>query len=37
MAKKQRSSDYYYSPTQAARVLRVTPTRVRQLLQAGEL
>jgi hypothetical protein len=37
MAKKQRTSDYYYSPTQAARVLRVTPTRVRQLLQAGEL
>jgi excisionase family DNA binding protein len=32
-----RRNDDYYSPAQAARVLRVTPTRVRQLLQAGEL
>jgi hypothetical protein len=33
----RRNGDDYYSPTQAARILRVTPTRVRQLLQAGEL
>ncbi|MDQ3942878.1 MAG: helix-turn-helix domain-containing protein [Actinomycetota bacterium] len=27
----------FYTPTEAALILRVTPTRVRQLLQAGEL
>jgi hypothetical protein len=31
------NGDDYYGPAQAARVLRVTPTRVRQFLQAGEL
>lgn len=37
MAEGRRNGDDYYSPAQAARVLRVTATRVRQLLQAGEL
>ena len=37
MAEGRHNGDDYYSPAQAARVLRVTPTRVRQLLQAGEL
>jgi len=37
VAEERRKGDDYYSPAQAARVLRVTPTRVRQLLQAGEL
>jgi excisionase family DNA binding protein len=37
VAEGRRNGDDYYSPAQAARVLRVTPTRVRQLLQAGEL
>jgi excisionase family DNA binding protein len=36
-ARELRNGDAYFSPSQAARVLRVTPTRVRQLLQAGEL
>lgn len=34
---EERSSQGYYTPTQAAHILRVTPTRVRQLLQSGEL
>ena len=29
--------DRYYSPVQAAHILRVTPARIRQLLQGGEL
>jgi len=37
VAEGRHNGDDYYSPAQAARVLRVTPTRVRQLLQAGEL
>jgi hypothetical protein len=39
VAEERRNCDdhYSYSPAQAARVLRVTPTRVRQLLQSGEL
>ena len=37
MAEGRRNGDDIYSPAQAARVLRVTPTRVRQLLQSGEL
>ena len=37
MAEGWRNGDDFYSPAQAARVLGVTPTRVRQLLQAGEL
>ena len=37
MAEGRRNGDDFYSPAQAARVLGVTPTRVRQLLQAGEL
>src|ERR671917_1644717 len=39
VAEERRNCDdhYGYSPAQAARVLRVTPTRVRQLLQSGEL
>jgi excisionase family DNA binding protein len=32
-----RSNDGYYTPMQAAHILRLTPTRVRQLLQSGEL
>jgi hypothetical protein len=32
-----RSNDGYYTPMQAAHILRLTPTRVRQLLQGGEL
>jgi hypothetical protein len=39
VAERRRDGDdyYYYSPAQTAHVLRVTPTRVRQLLQIGEL
>src|SRR5215203_923548 len=37
VTEERRNGDDYYSPAQAAHVLRVTPTRVRQLLQAGEL
>jgi uncharacterized small protein (DUF1192 family) len=37
VAEGRRNGDDYYSPAQAAHVLRVTPTRVRQLLQVGEL
>jgi len=37
VAEERRNGADYYSPAQAAHVLRVTPTRVRQLLQAGEL
>ena len=37
MAEGRRNGDDFYSPAQAARVLGVTPTRVRQPLQAGEL
>jgi excisionase family DNA binding protein len=37
VAEGRRNGDDFYSPAQAARVLGVTPTRVRQLLQAGEL
>ncbi len=33
----RRNDDLSYTPTEAARILRVTPTRVRQLLQDGEL
>lgn len=36
MAEGWRNGDSY-TPAQAARILRVTPTRVRQLLQGGEL
>jgi excisionase family DNA binding protein len=31
------NDDFSYTPTQAALILRVSPTRVRQLLQDGEL
>ncbi len=31
------SNDGRYTPTQAAHILRLSPTRVRQLLQSGEL
>ena len=33
----QRNEDFSYTPAQAALILRVSPTRVRQLLQEGEL
>jgi excisionase family DNA binding protein len=33
----RRNDEFSYTPTEAARVLRVSPTRVRQLLQDGEL
>jgi excisionase family DNA binding protein len=33
----ERHSGDHYTPSQAAHILRLTPTRVRQLLQAGEL
>ncbi len=33
----RRNHDFSYTPTEAARMLRVSPTRVRQLLQDGEL
>jgi uncharacterized heparinase superfamily protein len=33
----RRKDDFSYTPAQAALILRVTPTRVRQLLQDGEL
>ncbi len=36
MAEGERNGDSY-TPVQAARILRVTPARIRQLLQAGEL
>ena len=36
MAERERNSDSY-TPVQAAQILRVTPTRIRQLLQGGEL
>src|SRR3712207_9520679 len=32
-----RTDGGFYTPTEAALILRVTPTRVRQLLQSGEL
>lgn len=34
---EERSPHGYYTPTQAAHILRLSPTRVRQLLQSGEL
>jgi hypothetical protein len=34
---EERSPYGYYTPAQAAHILRLTPTRVRQLLQNGEL
>ena len=37
VAEGRRNGDDFYSPAQAARVLGVTPTCVRQLPQAGEL
>lgn len=37
MAEERRNGDDSYTPTEAARILRVTPARVRQLLQGGEL
>jgi hypothetical protein len=39
VAEERRNGDSHdsYTPTEAARILRVTPTRVRQLLQSGEL
>jgi excisionase family DNA binding protein len=36
VAEGERNSDSY-TPVQAAQILRVTPTRIRQLLQGGEL
>jgi excisionase family DNA binding protein len=33
----RRNHDFSYTPTEAARMLRVSPTRIRQLLQDGEL
>lgn len=33
----RRNHDFSYTPAEAARMLRVSPTRVRQLLQNGEL
>jgi excisionase family DNA binding protein len=33
----RRNDDFFYTPAQAALILRVSPTRVRQLLQDGEL
>jgi excisionase family DNA binding protein len=36
VAERKRNSDSY-TPMQAAQILRVTPTRIRQLLQGGEL
>ena len=37
MVEARRNDEFSYTPTEAARVLRVSPTRVRQLLQEGEL
>ena len=34
---EQRGSSGYYTPAQAAHILRLSPTRVRQLLHSGEL
>ena len=36
MAERERNGDSY-TPVQAARILHVTPARIRQLLQGGEL
>jgi excisionase family DNA binding protein len=37
LVEAQRNEDFSYTPAQAALILRVSPTRVRQLLQEGEL
>ena len=37
LVEARRNEDFSYTPAQAALILRVTPTRVRQLLQDGEL
>ncbi len=37
MVEAPRNDDFSYTPAQAALILRVSPTRVRQLLQDGEL
>jgi hypothetical protein len=34
---EERTSHGYYTPAQAAHILRLSPTRVRQLLKSGEL
>jgi excisionase family DNA binding protein len=37
LVEAQHNDDFSYTPAQAALILRVSPTRVRQLLQEGEL
>jgi excisionase family DNA binding protein len=37
LVEAQRNDNFCYTPAQAALILRVSPTRVRQLLQDGEL
>jgi excisionase family DNA binding protein len=37
LVEAQRNDEFSYTPTEAALILRVSPTRVRQLLQDGEL
>jgi excisionase family DNA binding protein len=37
LVEARRNDDFSYTPAQAALILRVSPTRVRQLLQEGEL
>jgi excisionase family DNA binding protein len=37
LVEARRNDNFSYTPTQAALILRVSPTRVRQLLQEGEL